>query len=408
MGGDRLRVRLTNIYGEQAVRSARATVAKPNNATPGAVRHRPGTVRTLTFNGSGTAIHEQGQRTAQRPGGPAARRRSTTWSSACTSRSPPARPRSTARRSRTTSSARRTWSTRPTARRSPPTRPAAGSSCPASTCRPTRSRRLDRRARRLDRRRQRQHRQRQQPLARPARRAAGRRRPGQAYPGRAQPGLAGNRLNHEGTEPRRRRVPRLLRARRERAGPAERGRVRADRRADRHHPPGHQRHLDVRRHRRPRSSARCGRSTPQVKERGLRSLVTTITPFEGLGGTGSWTPAKEATRQAVNSYLRVEPRVRRGARLRQGAARPGRAEQAAAERTTRVTTSTRTTPATRRWPPPCRSTWCADRHAHRQRDPCRAGIRGRSPRSDAALRRAASDRPGLPARAREFAVRRRS
>jgi lysophospholipase L1-like esterase len=42
----------------------------------------------------------------------------------------------------------------------------------------------------------------------------------------------------------------------------------------------------------------------QAKERGLRSLVTTITPFEGIGGTDSWTPAKEATRQAVNSYLR--------------------------------------------------------------------------------------------------------
>ncbi|WP_406050916.1 SGNH/GDSL hydrolase family protein [Kribbella sp. NBC_00889] len=42
----------------------------------------------------------------------------------------------------------------------------------------------------------------------------------------------------------------------------------------------------------------------QVKERGLRSLVSTITPFEGLSGTDSWTPAKEATRQAVNSYLR--------------------------------------------------------------------------------------------------------
>ncbi|MFG1815573.1 SGNH/GDSL hydrolase family protein [Kribbella sp. NPDC049174] len=42
----------------------------------------------------------------------------------------------------------------------------------------------------------------------------------------------------------------------------------------------------------------------QVKQRGLRSLVTTITPFEGIGGTDSWTPTKEATRQAVNSYLR--------------------------------------------------------------------------------------------------------
>ena len=42
----------------------------------------------------------------------------------------------------------------------------------------------------------------------------------------------------------------------------------------------------------------------QVKERGLRSIVSTITPFEGIGGTDSWTPAKESTRQAVNSYLR--------------------------------------------------------------------------------------------------------
>jgi lysophospholipase L1-like esterase len=43
----------------------------------------------------------------------------------------------------------------------------------------------------------------------------------------------------------------------------------------------------------------------QAKERGLRSLVATITPFEGLGGTDSWTPAKETTRQTVNSYLRT-------------------------------------------------------------------------------------------------------
>ena len=89
----------------------------------------------------------------------------------------------------------------------------------------------------------------------------------------------------------------------------------------------------------------------QVKERGLRSLVTTITPFEGIGGTDSWTPAKEATRQAVNSYLRSSQRVRRCARLRQGAAGPGRAEQAEPGATTPVTTSTRTTPATRRWRP---------------------------------------------------------
>ncbi len=42
----------------------------------------------------------------------------------------------------------------------------------------------------------------------------------------------------------------------------------------------------------------------QAKEHGLRSIAGTITPFEGLAGEGAWTPAKEATRQAVNAYLR--------------------------------------------------------------------------------------------------------
>lgn len=42
----------------------------------------------------------------------------------------------------------------------------------------------------------------------------------------------------------------------------------------------------------------------QVKARGLRSLVATLTPYEGHGNPGVWTPEKEATRQAVNAYLR--------------------------------------------------------------------------------------------------------
>ncbi|MGK5522341.1 SGNH/GDSL hydrolase family protein [Micromonospora sp. URMC 107] len=42
----------------------------------------------------------------------------------------------------------------------------------------------------------------------------------------------------------------------------------------------------------------------QVKARGLRSLVSTLTPYEGHGNPGVWTPEKEATRQAVNAYLR--------------------------------------------------------------------------------------------------------
>ncbi|MFG1656146.1 SGNH/GDSL hydrolase family protein [Micromonospora chersina] len=42
----------------------------------------------------------------------------------------------------------------------------------------------------------------------------------------------------------------------------------------------------------------------QVQERGLTSLVGTITPYEGNGGPGVWTEEKEATRQAVNTWLR--------------------------------------------------------------------------------------------------------
>ncbi|MEO7260796.1 MAG: SGNH/GDSL hydrolase family protein [Jatrophihabitantaceae bacterium] len=42
----------------------------------------------------------------------------------------------------------------------------------------------------------------------------------------------------------------------------------------------------------------------QVKEHGARSLVATLAPYKGNGGPGVWTPAKDATRQAVNAYLR--------------------------------------------------------------------------------------------------------
>ena len=43
----------------------------------------------------------------------------------------------------------------------------------------------------------------------------------------------------------------------------------------------------------------------QVKSRGLRSLVGTLTPYAGHGEPGVWTPEKEATRQTVNEYLRT-------------------------------------------------------------------------------------------------------
>ena len=42
----------------------------------------------------------------------------------------------------------------------------------------------------------------------------------------------------------------------------------------------------------------------QIQEHGLTSLVATLGPYEHNGGVGVWTPEKEATRQAVNDWIR--------------------------------------------------------------------------------------------------------
>ena len=42
----------------------------------------------------------------------------------------------------------------------------------------------------------------------------------------------------------------------------------------------------------------------QIKEHGMVSLVATLAPYKGNGGPGVWTPEKDATREAVNAYLR--------------------------------------------------------------------------------------------------------
>jgi lysophospholipase L1-like esterase len=42
----------------------------------------------------------------------------------------------------------------------------------------------------------------------------------------------------------------------------------------------------------------------QLHEHGLRSVVATLGPYQGMGSADQWTPEKEATRQAVNDYLR--------------------------------------------------------------------------------------------------------
>lgn len=43
----------------------------------------------------------------------------------------------------------------------------------------------------------------------------------------------------------------------------------------------------------------------QAKQHGLRSLVSTIMPYEGYTVPGGWTPEKEASRQQVNTFLRT-------------------------------------------------------------------------------------------------------
>ncbi|MGI8665178.1 MAG: SGNH/GDSL hydrolase family protein [Jatrophihabitans sp.] len=42
----------------------------------------------------------------------------------------------------------------------------------------------------------------------------------------------------------------------------------------------------------------------QIKAHGMRSVVATLGPYEGMGGPGVWTPEKDATRNTVNNWLR--------------------------------------------------------------------------------------------------------
>ncbi len=60
VGGSKIRVRLTNLHGEKNIDVGRATVAKPNTATPALSDVDPATVQDLRFNGSATAVINQG------------------------------------------------------------------------------------------------------------------------------------------------------------------------------------------------------------------------------------------------------------------------------------------------------------------------------------------------------------
>jgi len=60
VGGAKVRVRLTNVYGDRAVEVGRATVAKPNTTTPVLSDIDAASTRELRFNGSPTATINRG------------------------------------------------------------------------------------------------------------------------------------------------------------------------------------------------------------------------------------------------------------------------------------------------------------------------------------------------------------
>ena len=60
VGGDKVRIRLSNLGGEKAIEVGRATVAKPNTTTPALNDIDAASTRELRFNGSPTAVINQG------------------------------------------------------------------------------------------------------------------------------------------------------------------------------------------------------------------------------------------------------------------------------------------------------------------------------------------------------------
>ncbi|WP_197698569.1 SGNH/GDSL hydrolase family protein [Micromonospora viridifaciens] len=303
VGGDRLRVRLTNLYGEQAVKVGHATIARPNTAT---VDDRsdidPVTLRELTFNGTSSATINKGAELLSDPVGFPVREQEdlvvTLYFPVLTG---PVTFHGQSRATNfigasdlTTASDGAGFTIKPDCcwmflsgvdverRRSPGAVVVFGDSIAdgnGSTVNANK-RWPDLLADRLI-------------DARPEVRT----------PGVLNLSLAGNRLNHEGPEPGAGGFPGYYEL-----GPNALARLNED-----VFPQTGVRtlitHLGINDIWMNGDSAESiiaslRQINQQAKARGLTSLVSTLTPYEGHGASGVWTPEKEATRQAVNTWLR--------------------------------------------------------------------------------------------------------
>lgn len=303
VGGERFRVRLSNSYGEQAVRVGRATVAKPNTATPDDLSDiDPSTLRTLTFGGVTSATMNRGAELVSDPVAlPVGDQQDLVLTVHFPTPTGPVTFHGQSRQTNfigasdlTSAAGGAGFTIRPNCcwfflsgidvqrRHSPGSVVVLGDSIAdgnGSTVNANK-RWPDLLADRLIDA-----------------------RPDVRTPGVLNLSLAGNRLNHEGPEPGAGGFPGY-----HELGPNALARLDEDVFAQ----------TDARTvitglgindiwmsgDSAEQVIASLRQINQQVKARGLRSLVTTLSPYEGHGNPGVWTPEKEATRQAVNAWLR--------------------------------------------------------------------------------------------------------
>ncbi|KAB1152836.1 SGNH/GDSL hydrolase family protein [Micromonospora sp. AMSO12t] len=303
VGGERFRVRLSNSHGEQAVRVGRATVAKPNTATPDDLSDiDPSTLRTLTFGGATSATMNRGAELVSDPVAlPVGDQQDLVLTVHFPTPTGPVTFHGQSRQTNfigasdlTSAAGGAGFTIRPNCcwfflsgidvqrRHSPGSVVVFGDSIAdgnGSTVNANK-RWPDLLADRLVDA-----------------------RPDVRTPGVLNLSLAGNRLNHEGPEPGAGGFPGY-----HELGPNALARLDEDvfAQTDARTVITHLGINDVwmSGDSAEQIIASLRQVNQQVKARGLRSLVATLTPYEGHGNPGVWTPEKEATRQAVNAWLR--------------------------------------------------------------------------------------------------------